>query len=72
MKNFNLKFRKSKKDQYSTCIAFKHITPEQQSNAKAAQSEHLINKEIARGMKETYKIEGNRNSTRNAFSLQKV
>ena len=38
MKNFNLGFHKPKKDQYSTCIAFQHITAEQQSKAKAAQS----------------------------------
>ena len=43
MKNFNLGFHKPKKDQCYTCIAFKHMTPEQ-SKAKAAQSEHLINK----------------------------
>ena len=52
------------------------MTPEQQSKAKAAQSEDLVNKEIARGMKETYKIEGNRSATRNLqlypFDLQKV
>ena len=43
MKNFNLGFHKPKKDQCSTCIAFKHMTSEQQSKAKAAQSEHLVN-----------------------------
>ena len=53
MRNFNLGFHKPKKDQCSICIAFKHMTPEQPTKAKAAQSEHLTNKEIARGMKET-------------------
>ena len=76
MKNFNLGFQKPMKDQCSTCIAVKHMTPEQQSKDKAAQSEHLINKGIARGMIETYKIKGNRNATRNmqvyAFGLQEV
>ena len=50
------------------------MTPKQQLKAKAAQWEHLINKEIARGM--TYKIEGNTKATRNlkvyAFDLQKM
>ena len=59
-----------------TCVAFKHVTSEQQSKAKAAQLEQLLNKEIARGIKETYKTEGNRNTIRNlqvyAFDLQKV
>ena len=52
------------------------MTPEQQSKAKAAQSEQLVSKEIARDMKETYKIEGNRSVIRNlqvyAFDFQKV
>ena len=76
MKNVNLGFHKPKKDQCSTCITFKHMTPEQQPKAKAAQSEHLVSKDLARGMKETNKIEGDRNATRflqvYTFDLQKV
>ena len=52
------------------------MTPEQQPKAKAAQSEHLVSKDIGRGMKETYKIEGDRNAARflqvYTFDLQKV
>ena len=56
MKNFNLGFHKLKKNQCFTSTAFKHMTPEQQSKAKAAQSEHLLKKELREASKRPIKL----------------
>ncbi|KAE8740337.1 hypothetical protein FOCC_FOCC014154 [Frankliniella occidentalis] len=68
-KDFHLSFHKPKKDQCSTCAAFKNLTDEQKSLGREEYARHLQNKELAQKEKNAHKEEALRNDSFKSFSF---